>query len=462
MLHIDLVDDAEEDACITCPGCWALVELDNGRCPRCGCAPAEEAAAQATAAAPAASSTARSGDEEVVAQFAAVTHTALWVAMVYLETTDFQLQPALDLFFAAPRPGGAGAADAGAEAAAEVAAAAAAAEAAGGAAPPRGARRRRLAPGSSTAPAKRRANEAGPEGERPAGRGRGRRRPQVAGPGPQESGPDGARGAGRGRGQAPRRGRGRRKAQAGEAGALALPQLRAPRKERKKGPIKRGFPGFERSLGRLRAWLELRGCLPWDRSDDKEERQLAAWVTKVRAAHSEGRFSSAQAARLEALEGWRWGEAAGGAAAGGSAEPAGPAGHLTEEAAEEGRLQQRLQLAIQLLATDLLRQPDANERRARLRQWQRTYHPDKNPGRAHEVLPIFRWVQSRWDQEFRSAEAAPGAAEASSGVQEKKCAGADDQAGTPGAQEVASAAVMDVRQVRWRCLRKTPPAPAPA
>merc|ERR1719296_438033 len=32
------------------------------------------------------------------------------------------------------------------------------------------------------------------------------------------------------------------------------------------------------------------------------------------------------------------------------------------------------------------------------------YHPDKNPGRAHEVLPIFRWVQTRWDEEFRSSE----------------------------------------------------------
>merc|ERR1712151_247450 len=75
-------------------------------------------------------------------------------------------------------------------------------------------------------------------------------------------------------------------------------------------------------------------------------------------------------------------------------------------------MEQWRQLTTQRLATELVRQPDAAARRARLRHWQRAYHPDKNPGRADEVLPIFRWVQEAWDRDFRSSDI-PGAAQTS-------------------------------------------------
>merc|ERR1719442_337021 len=71
---------------------------------------------------------------------------------------------------------------------------------------------------------------------------------------------------------------------------------------------------------------------------------------------------------------------------------------------------------MQRLAAELARyHGDPAARRARLRQWQRAYHPDKNPGRDAEVLPIFRWVQTQWDQCFRSATDAPDASAAPGG-----------------------------------------------
>merc|ERR1711972_564316 len=56
---------------------------------------------------------------------------------------------------------------------------------------------------------------------------------------------------------------------------------------------------------------------------------------------------------------------------------------------------------IQQLITELASQPDIDARRSCVRRWQLQYHPDKNPGRAVEVMPIFRWVQSLWDCQFR-------------------------------------------------------------
>merc|ERR1712224_257299 len=68
-------------------------------------------------------------------------------------------------------------------------------------------------------------------------------------------------------------------------------------------------------------------------------------------------------------------------------------------------LKRWVQLTLQRLSAELARQPDAAAKRNRLRNWQRMFHPDKNPGRESEVQPIFRWVQDGWNREFRSASA---------------------------------------------------------
>eukprot|EP00928_Gymnodinium_smaydae_P011574 TRINITY_DN14254_c0_g1_i2.p1 TRINITY_DN14254_c0_g1~~TRINITY_DN14254_c0_g1_i2.p1 ORF type:complete len:714 (-),score=154.78 TRINITY_DN14254_c0_g1_i2:100-2241(-) len=284
----------------------------------------------------------------------------------------------------------------------------------------------------------------------------------------------------------------RRKASA-EEGEIGFPQLKAPKKQRRKT-----FPGFEKGLAELREWLEARGCLPWEKSGDSAERRLAAWVRKVWAARGLGRLSTAQRRTLEELEGWSWGSApeapeeaedddadggdgepatagaaAGGGADGGSASasaagqagrkrPRGGAGEAppaeAAAAASSGEaddwLHKWLQCTLQRLQADFSRQPDATARRLRLRQWQRDYHPDKNPGRAHEVLPIFRWVQARWEEQFRGSESGGAAGSQAAGN------GADGAAAAAAAGKPAPPAAKP--EVRRRVARKSRPSNFPA
>lgn len=180
---------------------------------------------------------------------------------------------------------------------------------------------------------------------------------------------------------------------------------------------------FDSGAEKLQAWLDERGCLPWDKSADKEERELASWVAKVRIARRRGCLEEADISLLDSLDEWDWGDDesddngaansdpdstsknaeqnADAATATGSHANADSSGRTNEEIMA---LEQWRQLTTQRLATELARQPDESARRAKLRHWQRAYHPDKNPGRSDEVLPIFRWVQDCWDRDFRGAE----------------------------------------------------------
>uniref|UniRef100_A0A7S4QS80 Uncharacterized protein n=1 Tax=Alexandrium monilatum TaxID=311494 RepID=A0A7S4QS80_9DINO len=159
----------------------------------------------------------------------------------------------------------------------------------------------------------------------------------------------------------------------------------------------------------LRGWLRRRGFLPWQNSRDKRERALAQWVQGIREAHAGGHLSPEQVEALECMKGWTWQHRGGRAGGAGRQKPAAKddASASDEEQgldSHEAWLLQWLRLTMQRLAAELMRQPSPAARRARLRQWQLSYHPDKNPGRGNEVMPIFCWVQSCWNQEFRSAE----------------------------------------------------------
>lgn len=180
---------------------------------------------------------------------------------------------------------------------------------------------------------------------------------------------------------------------------------------------------FETVLEELSGWLASRGHLPWEKSADRTERRLAAWVSKVRAAHANDWLTREQVALVSSLKAWRWNNEAGGnpprhvTAPSCSTTPAekcegrwveSPGGLSAASPPSRGAVGERwIRCTMQRLARDLAKQASSTMRKARLRQFQLTYHPDKNPGRADEVLPIFRWVQSCWDREFRGAETVP-------------------------------------------------------
>eukprot|EP00747_Dinoflagellata_sp_TGD_P206939 gnl/TRDRNA2_/TRDRNA2_80566_c0_seq1.p1 gnl/TRDRNA2_/TRDRNA2_80566_c0~~gnl/TRDRNA2_/TRDRNA2_80566_c0_seq1.p1 ORF type:complete len:959 (-),score=178.16 gnl/TRDRNA2_/TRDRNA2_80566_c0_seq1:50-2926(-) len=192
----------------------------------------------------------------------------------------------------------------------------------------------------------------------------------------------------------------------------------------------------------LRKWLERRGYLPWDKSTDEQESALALWVKQVRRAYRAEKLSPEQVALLDRLDDWSWGTGDDGAGSAAEEEPdededesddededseidlSKPRSRrnrrraaadnsdddkeakdkAAREARREAQMEQWLRLTMQRLAAELARQRGSVARRAKLRGWQRDYHPDKNPGRTHEVLPIFRWVQSCWERDFRQGE----------------------------------------------------------
>lgn len=175
---------------------------------------------------------------------------------------------------------------------------------------------------------------------------------------------------------------------------------------------------FAACFENLRAWLDKFGFLPYEKSNNTEEAQLARFVSKVRIAHGRRLLSQAQICVLEALAGWSWGDFEGESSGGtegahqrGKKRPCdedvpGRAQARDAERVEkdEDLLEQWSHLTVGRLQGELKRQPDEMARRACLRHWQRTYHPDKNPGRVCEVRPIFQWVQSCWDRDFRNAD----------------------------------------------------------
>eukprot|EP00933_Yihiella_yeosuensis_P028608 TRINITY_DN22447_c0_g1_i1.p1 TRINITY_DN22447_c0_g1~~TRINITY_DN22447_c0_g1_i1.p1 ORF type:complete len:919 (-),score=189.64 TRINITY_DN22447_c0_g1_i1:27-2783(-) len=222
---------------------------------------------------------------------------------------------------------------------------------------------------------------------------------------------------------------GRRGRKDRSAAIPGLLRLKAPPKQRKKRSMR--LAGFQASLEKLRNWLEQHAWLPWDKSEDKEEQKLGAFVAKAQSAFGKKVLDSKQAASLEELAdlGWTWGDAANVEADGpdadedGASEPtAGAKRRRTDsrknlendavdtddlEPSEEATArQERIRNITKRLSEELSRTKDVAERRTLLRQWQRSYHPDKNADREHEVGPIFRWVQERWNAEFRVADQA--------------------------------------------------------
>ena len=132
------------------------------------------------------------------------------------------------------------------------------------------------------------------------------------------------------------------------------------------------------------------------------------------------RLSPKHIAFFTSIRGWRWAARASnagstdGVAAGASAkvklepreaEPSIAKAASVEEAKPQntGNVEQWIRQTQRHLTQQLarLRPTDIGGRRNLLRAWQLEYHPDKNPGRSDEVMPLFRWVQSLWDRQFR-------------------------------------------------------------
>jgi len=154
---------------------------------------------------------------------------------------------------------------------------------------------------------------------------------------------------------------------------------------------------FSVHVQKLGQWIADRGFLPWEGADNADERSLARWVCKMRAFRALGRLSEVEVEQLQSLDGWDWGPDADIPCTGHDEEK------QPKDESEQDTWQQWSKLTLERLSAELNRQTSATERRSRLRCWQRAYHPDKNPGREHEVMPVFRWVQDLWDKMFKSS-----------------------------------------------------------
>ncbi|CAK9084948.1 unnamed protein product [Durusdinium trenchii] len=213
--------------------------------------------------------------------------------------------------------------------------------------------------------------------------------------------------------------------------ASGLPELPAPVKKRKvaEKPLK----GFDKMIKSLRSFVETEGYLPYKKGGKEGEKDLALWVMTAQKAYQRGALPKEQKDALEALEplldDFTWAgeeeeeelneekedkvEDAKDAADGGPDGPEDEAARWTQH-------------VLQRLERQLLK-ADAAERRKLLRGWQLSYHPDRNPGRADEVKPLFQFVQARWDREFKKACSAademPAAAEAASSAPKRRVRG---------------------------------------
>lgn len=215
-------------------------------------------------------------------------------------------------------------------------------------------------------------------------------------------------------------------------GTEDIPRQESAQSSARRSRLRRTLPvavsSFDAHFHELRGWIAWHGHFPWDKSSNCIERRLARWVSKIQMARASGWITREQVAFLESLQGWRWNlgakveqekpyETAKQVSAGFDSQRCDSQmpflcndrkqriPHEDMSAAEqEAAVERWLRITMQRLAADLAKQPNASMRKSRLRQLQLTYHPDKNPGRADEVLPIFRWVQSCWDREFRAAD----------------------------------------------------------
>eukprot|EP00746_Dinoflagellata_sp_MGD_P069468 gnl/MRDRNA2_/MRDRNA2_28452_c0_seq1.p1 gnl/MRDRNA2_/MRDRNA2_28452_c0~~gnl/MRDRNA2_/MRDRNA2_28452_c0_seq1.p1 ORF type:complete len:801 (+),score=135.73 gnl/MRDRNA2_/MRDRNA2_28452_c0_seq1:103-2505(+) len=204
------------------------------------------------------------------------------------------------------------------------------------------------------------------------------------------------------------RGRGRKRPLSSDGVELVLPALPAPKKSRKVSQLP---AHFKKALSKLEEWLQKRGYLPWSQGNDSAERKLGRWVEVQRIAYHAGRLNPEQVSKLEAFEQWNWGpQTSNGtshaqtgsskhppSASSSSAQPPAQPPDFTDSTG--GSVERWQQLTLQRLAAALANLSDAAARRQQLRQWQRIYHPDKNPGRTEEVQRIFRWVQECWYRE---------------------------------------------------------------
>ncbi|CAJ1334858.1 unnamed protein product, partial [Effrenium voratum] len=165
-----------------------------------------------------------------------------------------------------------------------------------------------------------------------------------------------------------------RKAKAKAKAKPGLLKLPAPPRKRKLPQVRlKGFDAFVKSL---RSFVQGRGCMPWDKSSDKEERSLASSILKAQKAYGKRTLVEDQASVLEGLEGWTWGEAGQREAEAPATPTDAAAGSNPPENNEDEAGAQWCQHVLKRLQRQL-GQLAVAERRKALRQWQRAYHPDK-------------------------------------------------------------------------------------
>jgi len=157
------------------------------------------------------------------------------------------------------------------------------------------------------------------------------------------------------------------------------------------------IPDFAFQVEKLKVWVAKRSYFPWGKSQDSEERSLAHFVCRVRAARASGLLQQSQADIVEAINGWKW------------CAKARPRSCRVEYAPKKEESESRVRIILQRLAGQLAREPTRSGKRSLLRQYQLQYHPDKNRDNPTEVNAVFRWVQSCWDRNFRSADVVGGA-----------------------------------------------------
>eukprot|EP00746_Dinoflagellata_sp_MGD_P155790 gnl/MRDRNA2_/MRDRNA2_85547_c0_seq1.p1 gnl/MRDRNA2_/MRDRNA2_85547_c0~~gnl/MRDRNA2_/MRDRNA2_85547_c0_seq1.p1 ORF type:complete len:536 (+),score=126.16 gnl/MRDRNA2_/MRDRNA2_85547_c0_seq1:106-1713(+) len=191
---------------------------------------------------------------------------------------------------------------------------------------------------------------------------------------------------------------------------------------------------FNKMLAELQAWLDRRIYMPWLKSANPDEKALGAWVEVQRKRRC--MLSTSRVSMLEGLRDWSWTpqklahkkKSKDGVsdshqhqdqAPGRTVKPEGGAQHeigrgadgteiqshaseTVKDEADPENYQQKLHKMQSSLIMELAQQQSKDARRTLLRKWQLMYHPDKNDKDNVMASALFRWVQHRWNIEFRS------------------------------------------------------------
>mmetsp|Transcript_55109 Transcript_55109/g.159549 ORF Transcript_55109/g.159549 Transcript_55109/m.159549 type:complete len:716 (-) Transcript_55109:79-2226(-) len=177
---------------------------------------------------------------------------------------------------------------------------------------------------------------------------------------------------------------------------------------------------FDARVAQLEEWMRDRRCMPWAKGSSRHERRLAAWAEALISPSVRSCMTEEQAARLQSLPGWDWRSAAermeeeafwrASATLDWDFQEDVDEPEQEEEDDHDVNLEEQwVRLTIQRVANELAKVRDAPSKRTFLRSMQLCFHPDKNPGRSDEVLPIFHFIQQCWCHEFRQGEVrAPG------------------------------------------------------